>query len=605
MGGLRAFGCKKVSRRVILFRNAHLSCLAILLVGLVVWDAAASSSLSQSRRPAPPQTDRRPILARLLRPQSEDGRNEVASTRTPQARSIAPVAQLAYERPVAEVSKGDMVVTKESVDLKMGTKTVGVAPAGVGLTVIDARGNWLGVVDSRGGREIRGWVQRRFVAPSRTRLRVQETQLANAMKGIDWSSAAVTTDGNRIAYVINAKAGSRVVVDGKPGDLFDVIEPGHPVLSRGGTRVAYAAKRDRAWFVVMDESVNGPYESVQLGHPVISADESNACAVVQKGESQFLVVNGTEEVACEKFLDGSPILSPDGKHYAYAAKSDGQWLVYLDGEEIASFDEVAGTDMAFGVDGEQFACIGRREGKAFVYLGKEVLASHEKARLPLFLPGEGGLCYQACDQGKWSLVVGETRSETFDDVGDFVLDTARNGVAFFARIGDKWHVIRGEEQGPAYDGFGRGSLTFGPAGQRMAYVAIRDGKAVVVIDGKESPPHQGVLAGTPVFSPTGQSVAYAALEDGLWRVYVDNVEQRAYDSIVEFSLRFTPDGTLPLALVGRGDRLALAIGDAVSMQDYLIPRGSLLLPISADRFSMIGIRNEEFLRVEVEVESRQ
>ena len=137
----------------------------------------------------------------------------------------------------------------------------------------------------------------------------------------------------------------------------------------------------------------------------------------------------------------------------------------------------------------------------------------------------------------------------------------------------------------------------------MAYVAVRGGKAVVVVDGKENGPYEGVLAGSPVFNVTNESVAYAALKDGLWRVYVDGVGQRAHESIVEHSLRFSPDGSQPLALVGRGDRLAVAIGDAVSAEDYLIPRGSLLLPVSATRFSMIGIRNGEFLRVEAEVES--
>lgn len=599
---MRDLSRKKVFRRGALHKSRYIPWIAFFAATNLLCSAWAADSLAQSRRPAS-QTDRRPILSRLLRPQSEDARNDTPATAPRQRSTEASVVALERKVVLSEVSKGDIVVTKEAVDLKMGKKTVAVTPSGLGLRVIEVRGNWLGVLDTRNGREVRGWVKRNSVAPPRTEMRLEESHLGKAMDGIEWPSAAVTTDGRQIAYVVSDKKGSRVAFEGTAGEAFDLIEPGQPILSRGGSRIAYAAKRKQDWFVVIDGTVNGPYQSVQLGHPVISADESKVFAVVRKNEGQALLVNGTEGRAYKEIRDGSPILSPDGKHYAYAAQNKSQWQVYLDGDELASFDEVAVDDMAFRADGGQFACIGQRKGKALVYVGEEELASHEKARLPFFLPGEGGLCYQACDEGRWSVVVGPARTEAFDEVGDFVLDPAQNGVAFFAREGQKWRVVRGEEKGPKYEGFGRGSLTLGAAGQRMAYVAVRDRKAVVVVDGKESGPYEGVLAGTPVFNVTGQSVAYAALKNGLWRVYVDDVAQRVHQSIVEYSLRFTPDGSLPLALVGRGDRLAVAIGDAVSTEDYLVPRGSLLLPVSATRFSMIGIRNEEFLRVEVEVES--
>ena len=118
---------------------------------------------------------------------------------------------------VSEVSKGDIVVTKEAAELKMGKATVAVTPAGVGLRVIEVRGNWLGVLDARNGREIRGWVKRNVVAAPSIQMRVQETHLRNAMEGVEWSSAAVTTDGKQIAYVVSDKKGSRGGVRGDTG----------------------------------------------------------------------------------------------------------------------------------------------------------------------------------------------------------------------------------------------------------------------------------------------------------------------------------------------------------------------------------------------------
>jgi hypothetical protein len=545
------------------------------------------------------------MLARLLRPQPENRRNgEGRALGDGQNSNELPSALPGRYVATSAVSRGDIVFATEDAPLKMGTKTLEVAPAGTELTVLDTRDVWLGVVGQRGDREIRGWVKARLVTSPRVEIRVEERNLASAMDGIDWPSATVTADGKRIVYVVQENEGSRVVVDGELGVTFDRIEPGQPILSRRGSRIAYAAIRDGQWFVVVDKTVSGPYESVRLGHPIVSADESTVLAVVHKGEDQFLMANGVEGVPYREILADSPILSPNGKHYAYASRSSGRWRVHLDGEEVASFDEVAIENMAFRLDGEQFACIGKRDGSDVVLLGNEDLASHEDARLPLFLP-DGRLCYQAYDQGKWSIVVGEERSEWFDDVGDFVVDIENNGVAFWAQTENRWRVIRGKEKGPEYDGLGPGSLTLAPVGQRLAYVAIRDGKALVVIDDKESPPFEAVLAGTPVFNPTGQSVAYAALKEGKWRLCVDHVELRAFDTIAESSVRFTPDGSLPLALVGRGERLALAVGDAVSRQDFLFPRGSFVLPIAENRFMMVAARGDQFLHVEAEVEIKR
>ena len=77
--------------------------------------------------------------------------------------------------------------------------------------------------------------------------------------------------------------------------------------------------------------------------------------------------------------------------------------------------------------------------------------------------------------------------------------------------------------------------------------------------------YDGVLAGTPVFSEQGNRVAYVALKDDVWRLFVNGEEQRAYaNPVAEYSVRFTPNGMLTVAMIRRGERFALAVGDAVS-----------------------------------------
>ncbi|HYM74830.1 MAG TPA: hypothetical protein VE377_02540 [Candidatus Dormibacteraeota bacterium] len=66
-----------------------------------------------------------------------------------------------------------------------------------------------------------------------------------------------------------------------------------------------------------------------------------------------------------------------------------------------------------------------------------------------------------------------------------------------------------------------------PDGKRIAYVALRDGKLLVVVDGREGPEYDAIDKGTPVFSSDGKRVAYTAQKGGKWLVVVDGQEGAA------------------------------------------------------------------------------
>lgn len=107
-------------------------------------------------------------------------------------------------------------------------------------------------------------------------------------------------------------------------------------------------------------------------------------------------------------------------------------------------------------------------------------------------------------------------------------------VAGIAMRGSRYVVVIDGQDGPPFDQIGpssshasgqaaQGAAAFGPGGKRVAYVGVREGKKVVVIDGKEGPPFRTIEtipspdSGNPgrlmayfLFSDDGSRVAYVA-----------------------------------------------------------------------------------------------
>ena len=113
-------------------------------------------------------------------------------------------------------------------------------------------------------------------------------------------------------------------------------------------------------------------------------------------------------------------------------------------------------------------------------------------------------------------------------------------------------VVDGQEQ-PEYDDIGQGHPTFSPDG-RVAYVGIRQekrllrrarGRHAVVLEGQVVGEYDAVAAETPVFSADGQHMAYEATRDGRAIVVLDGREGSGHDGFVSAcGLHFEPDGSV-------------------------------------------------------------
>jgi Tol biopolymer transport system component len=97
-------------------------------------------------------------------------------------------------------------------------------------------------------------------------------------------------------------------------------------------------------------------------------------------------------------------------------------------------------------------------------------------------------------------------------------------VAYVARRGNKFLVVADSKEGPAYDEIRVGAPTFSADSRRLAYFAERGGKTLAVIDGIESKPFDDASSEAPIFSPDSRHVVYTAEHGKQTHVVLDGVE---------------------------------------------------------------------------------
>lgn len=121
-------------------------------------------------------------------------------------------------------------------------------------------------------------------------------------------------------------------------------------------------------------------------------------------------------------------------------------------------------------------------------------------------------------------------------------------------------VAAGSES-QCHDAVALRQIVFAPVGRGVAYPARDGARWRVVRDFRPGPPFAGVAA--PVYSPDGTRLAYAAHDGAGWRVVVDDSAGARFDSLFTGTIGFDATGR-HLGYVARSDGSAFAVVDGVA-----------------------------------------
>lgn len=265
------------------------------------------------------------------------------------------------------------------------------------------------------------------------------------------------------------------------------------------------------------------------------------CIFYHAGYSQKITRNISEKliakVDMKKMVDPSFSISQNLRRIAYRIKSGSKQRVVIDGREQLLYDSVS--SVIFNPDGNSFAYYGRSGSKWFIIRnGKEVVRTSSQITSILFHPRAGSILYIIIERNKSYLVANGVKSQPYDYISENSLAFApdRNKIAFLAQKGTRQMIVYAGKEGTGFNEVGFPILS--AAGNRMGYWARRGENWYVVIDGKESGPYNAVHE--LVFSNDGKHSAYHAVKGGKHIAVRDGKESEKY--IMVHSLTFNPSG---------------------------------------------------------------
>src|SRR5262245_62029260 len=102
-------------------------------------------------------------------------------------------------------------------------------------------------------------------------------------------------------------------------------------------------------------------------------------------------------------------------------------------------------------------------------------------------------------------------------------------------------------------------IKFSPNGRRVAYVARRGDKFLVVVDGKEEPEYDRIRVGAPAFSADSRRLAYFAERGGKTLAVIDGIESQPFDSSSSVAPIFSPDSRRVVYMAGYGKQTHVVI----------------------------------------------
>lgn len=339
-----------------------------------------------------------------------------------------------------------------------------------------------------------------------------------------------TLDRREWVQVLQDRQGQRVKIGTADGPRYDGIGVDALALSRDGRHLAYPARRGDAWLVVHDGRELGPWNGV--GELAFSPDGGRLAFSVEREGGWYVVVDGRPGPRFEAIFAHSLTWGSDGMALAYAASLAGHAHAVLNQVPGPLLDGVG--RLAFA--GSHSVYVGRIGTLSFLVLDGTAQPPAEWIGEIAFSPDGTHVAYLAGAGDEERIVIDGHASES-DGQGHLSLLHVddRGAPTFVVSSRGRARLVRHAEIGPAYASIPE--LVVTPAG-RWAYLA-REGESMrAILEGVPSPPYE--WAGNLVASPDGKRLAYLARRQGRTMVVFEDREMPA-DAVVDGSLAWSRD----------------------------------------------------------------
>jgi Tol biopolymer transport system component len=331
---------------------------------------------------------------------------------------------------------------------------------------------------------------------------------------------ALSLCGNHIAYP--ARRGTRwlVVHDGHELGFWSGV--GELAFSPDGARLAFSAERDGEWQVVVDGTAGPRFESIFAHSLTWRADGvSLAYAATRAGRAHAVL----DQVPGPPF-DGVGRLAFGGVRFAYVGRMGTTSSLVLDG--IAGAPEKQIGEFAFSPDGAHLAYVVGRGDEEWIVLDRQKVAGRGQGHFSfLHVDDRGGLTFVISSSGWARLVRLFEVGPTYAAIPELVVTPAGRW-AYLAREGNFVRAVLDGVPQPACEW--ASNLVASPDGKRLAYLAQRQGRIMVIHESQQTPANAAV-DGSLVWSRDSRHWACLAGDPTTRTIFVsvDGIRRRPFD----------------------------------------------------------------------------
>lgn len=286
-------------------------------------------------------------------------------------------------------------------------------------------------------------------------------------------------NGKRYTYDAVHDGKAQVVVDGKAGKLYDRI--GSAIFSPDSQRYAHVAKKDGRWQLVIDGEARGSYDILYPNRVHFSPDSKRIAYSATTGSKEVLMLDGKAGKAYFTVYDIQ--FSANSKNVAFAASQGKGFFVVLNESEGPVFDRV--TSLTFSPDGQHIAYRAQRDGKWMIVIDGDASATYEQVGPPQFSADGQAIAYVYLADKKWYVNTAGEDQLAYDDVAGLVFSPAGHRLTYAYRRGKEWRVVTDGVLSAPYTKILDNRIRFTPDGKHVAFRAMRNNDALIVVDGAE------------------------------------------------------------------------------------------------------------------------